>query len=386
LSCNKLTLVGGGRWASIILQELVKSSPHVNIEWVVGTKYRNQKAFIDNSQAFKRVTVIRRKEFMPQDNNESKLIVASHSSFHIPDLQNFRLKGQDTLIEKPLYPSINMFESLPKQSSTNLFLNLELFFAYFIRDFYKEVQHLPLNELKIIWHDPISEKRDSSKKKYSEIFSSIFFDQLLHVMSILKVFNIEVDNVKNFLIDSKNNSENIEIKFSSNQINISISLSRFSKKRSRKIFINESDAELDFTHKPNFYLNRNFIQVFSCLERQFPVAQTLKHFIEFPREQHMQPLSVKELMPYLKFCFLCEEEFILSFEKRVFRLSSNASNNSIQPCLVYFASIMYYRELTSGGELFGTNHFLTDNKGLEALKNWWVKFAEKTISNKKISK
>ena len=64
-------------------------------------------------------------------------------------------------------------------------MNLEYFNAFFIKDFKKKINFKTLKKVEIIWHDPFVEKRDKSIK-YSEGFTSIFQDQLLHITSIVK--------------------------------------------------------------------------------------------------------------------------------------------------------------------------------------------------------
>ena len=372
MSFKGLTFVGGGRWASTVLSELLKLSPNLAVDWVCRSNLQGKRKNLSNSALLKNVTLIDNKDFQkPQ--NRHKVIIASHSSYHHQDFFAHQDLDADMLIEKPLFSSISGFESCIDQGYKSIFINLEFYFAYFIRDFFKETQSINIKKIEIIWHDPLQETRLLGDTKYSEIFSSIFLDQLLHVMSICKVFNLNPDNFDRITVNQNalQHSNLIEIDFFCDDIHISISLSRFASKRERKITINNEEAELHFSKKPNFYLNKKLKKELHPLGRLFPIAETLNSFINYPKSNEISALSCEALLPFLRFCFECEEKFISNIANRANSYRGNeASSSTFEPHLVYYAGIIYYRQLNSN--LSSNIHFIRGSRGVSALKEWWL--------------
>jgi hypothetical protein len=372
LNFKGLTFVGGGRWASTVLSELLKLSPNIEVDWVCRSNLQDKGKNLFNSTSLKNVTLIDNKDFQkPQ--SRPKVIIASHSSHHDQDFFAHQNQDADMLIEKPLFSSISGYESCVDQGYQSIFINLEFYFAYFIRDFLKETQSITIKKIDIIWHDPLQETRLLGDTKYSEIYSSIFLDQLLHVMSICKVFNLNPDNFERITVNQKalQPSNFIEIDFFCDDMHISISLSRFSSKRERKIMINNEEAELHFSEKPNFYLNKKLKKELHPLGRLFPIAQTLSSFLNYPKSKKISDLSFEALLPFLRFCFECEEKFISSISRKANSYRGNEANSStFEPHLVYYAGIIYYRQLSSN--LSSNIHFLTGSRGVSALKEWWL--------------
>ena len=374
MSFKGLTFVGGGRWASTVLSELLKLYPSLKVDWVCRSNLKGKRQALLSSSLFTNVTLIDNKDFQkPQ--KRRKVIIASHSSQHHQDFFAHQDRDADILIEKPLFSSISGFESFINKGYNSIFINLEFYFAYFVRDFFEEIQSIAIKKIDIIWHDPLQESRLSGETKYSEIYSSIFLDQLLHVMSIFKVLNLNPDNFERIIVNKKalQQSDFIEIDFFCDDIKISLSLSRFASKRERKIIVNNEEAELHFAEKPNFYLNKKLKKELYPLGQLFPIAQTLNNFIDYPKSNEISALSFKALLPFLRFCFECEEKFIRSNANRAHSYRGNeASSKIFEPYLVYYAGIIYYQQLRSN--LSSNIHFLTGSRGVRALKEWWLSY------------
>ena len=374
MSFKGLTFVGGGRWASTVLSELLKLSPTLEVDWVCRSNLQGKRENLLKSSLLKNVTLIDNQDSQkPQ--KRRKVIIASHSSQHQQDFFVHQDRDTDMLIEKPLFSSISGFESCIAQGYKSVFINLEFYFAYFIRDFFKETQFIAIKKIDIIWHDTLQETRLLGETKYSEIYSSIFLDQLLHVMSICKVFNLNPENFESIAVNEKalQHYNFIEINFFCDDIHISISLSRFASKRERKIMINNEEAELHFSEKPTFYLNKKLKKELDPLGKLFPIAHTLNNFINYPKSNEISALSFEALLPFLRFCFECEEKFIRSITNRAHSYRGNeASSKIFEPYLVYYAGIIYYQKLSSN--LSSNIHFLTGSRGVSALEEWWLSY------------
>jgi len=377
LSFKGLTFVGGGRWASTVLSELLKLYPSLKVDWVCRSNLKGKRQALLSSSLFTNVTLIDNKDFQkPQ--KRRKVIIASHSSQHHQDFFAHQDRDADILIEKPLFSSISGFESLINKGYNSIFINLEFYFAYFVRDFFEEIQSIAIKKIDIIWHDPLQESRLSGETKYSEIYSSIFLDQLLHVMSIFKVLNLNPDNFERIIVNKKalQQSDFIEIDFFCDDIKISLSLSRFASKRERKIIVNNKEAELHFAEKPNFYLNKKLKKELYPLGQLFPIAQTLNSFLNYPKSNEISALSLEALLPFLRFCFNCEEKFLRSTADRAHSFKGNeAVSQKFDTYLVYYAGIIYYQQLSSN--LSSSIHFLTGSRGVRALEEWWLLYLKR---------
>lgn len=376
MSSKSLTFVGGGRWASIVLKELLKVAPNLLVDWVCKLKIKDKSTYLKSSEIFKNVSLNYKKKFYR--NKNSKIIIASHSSQHCKDLLTFADVNAEILIEKPLFSTIEDFDSIISAGIKNIFINLEFYYAYFIRDFYKEIESITFKKLEFIWHDPLYEKRINEDTKYSEIYSSIFLDQLLHVISICKVFKLDPESFTNITINKNNfpDSDCIKIDFLSGKTNISISLSRLASTRERKIILNNKAVELNFSEKPTIYIDQVFQRDLSVSDRLYPVAETLKKFLDFPNSTEISDISIESLLPFLRFCFVCEEKFIHSLVNEISLLSTNEMNSeSFKPIFAYHAGIMYYRQLLKLSSSCNI-HFFKGDKGLSLLKGWWFKFIE----------
>ena len=265
------------------------------------------------------------------------------------------------------------FESLPDTELRRIFLNLEFYNAYFISDFSDEIKLLDLDKIEIIWHDPLMENRGSEESKCSEVFSSIFLDQLLHVASICKALKLKMGDFKISSIVSDNHDSlgSIEILCDLDGVTTSISLSRFANARKRKIIINDGAASLDFSSGPIFRKNGDPPVAVSPSNRLYPVARTLTDFMNYPESEKASSLSLKSLLPEIEFCFACEELFFDSMTERYAADKICDSDlEEVSPSMVYHAGILYYRQAAHSIP-DPSFQFLKGSKGVQELMRWW---------------
>jgi len=374
LSCNHIRFIGGGRWATIVLTELVKEFPNLKVDWVCRTNASKKIKFIRSSALYKNVNPVDDKK-IEELRQPDKIIIASHSSQHCSDLKIHGSCGVDILIEKPLFPVFLDFETLSEVDLNRIFINTEFYNAYFVSDFFNEIKLLDLNNIEIFWHDPLTETRNSEESKCSEIYSSIFMDQLLHVMSILKLMEFDIKNYSRVKITINKDSQHKGIKISCNfgSTKISISLSRFADQRERKIVVNNGISSLDFSSKPLIKKIGQCKSEVLSLDRLFPIAQTLSNFLNYPDKSNIFSLSLKSLTPEMKFCFLCEEIFINKMKDQLFSSNQDRfdlNKNTVNHNLIYYLGIKYYRELNHS-MLYSDIHFIKGERGVQELLNWW---------------
>ena len=367
--CSHLRFVGGGRWATIVLTELAKEFPNLEIDWVCNSKFDERQNLIKNSPFLKGVNIVDKKN-VSRLINPDKLIIASHSSQHCLDLVVHK-NDIPLLIEKPLFPTFSEFEALSQKDKNNTFMNLEFYNAFFISDFFNKIKSYDVKEIKFLWHDPLTEKREGEENKDSEIYSSIFMDQLIHVMSMVKLLKFKSYNSNKIQLETGQDSNGyIRIISEFDGVKIEISLSRFAKARERIIDINSGEISLDFTSKPVAKEDGKYTEILPS-GRLFPIAKTLSEFIEYSADGDPFPLSLESLMPEIRFCFECEDLFINDISRRLDSyLIDEQSVELIKPNLVYYAGIKYYKEIIKK-RVSSEIHFLKGMEGVKQLLNWW---------------
>jgi len=373
LSCNHIRFIGGGRWATIVLTELVKEFPNLKVDWVCRTNASKKIKFIRSSALYKNVNPVDDKK-IEELRQPDKIIIASHSSQHCSDLKIHGSCGVDILIEKPLFPVFLDFETLSEVDLNRIFINTEFYNAYFISDFFDEIKLFDINNIEIFWYDPLTENRSSEDSKSSEIYSSIFMDQLLHVMSICKLMKFDINNFNELKIETNIVTPHKGIKICCNfgSVEVSISLSRFADQRRRKIVINHGESSLDFSSAPSIKKSDGYIKEISPSGRPFPIAQTLINFLNYPDKSNIYSLSLKSLTPEIKFCFECEETFIDNFSGQLISLKENKSylntyNADTDSNLIYYLGIKYYRHLMNSIS-YPEIHFLKGQWSSEAFR------------------
>lgn len=370
--CKHIRFVGGGRWATIVLTELVQLFPHLTIDWICNSNVSNKIDLKKGSTLFAKVNPVDNTKLKELERPD-KIIIASHSTQHCSDLLSYGNEDADVLIEKPLFPAFVDFESLPDAKLRRFFLNLEFYNAYFISDFFDKTKSLDLNNIEITWHDPLMENRGSEESKCSEVFSSIFLDQLLHVTSIFKALKVKTENFKisSIVSDNHDSPGSIEISCDLDGVKASISLSRFANTRKRKIIINDGLASLDFSTIPIYQRNGEPPVGIPPSNRLYPVARTLTDFMNYPESENAFLLSLKSLLPEIKFCFACEELFSDSMTECFATDKMDDYNlEKINPSLVYHAGILYYRE-TANSISDSSFQFSKGHKGVRELLQWW---------------
>ena len=85
MNYNHIRFIGGGRWATTVLTELVKTFPHMTIDWACNSNVNKKIEFTRSSVNFKNVNPVDNKGIEALS-HPNKLIIASHSSQHCSDL------------------------------------------------------------------------------------------------------------------------------------------------------------------------------------------------------------------------------------------------------------------------------------------------------------
>ena len=362
---------GGGRWAKIILIEISKILPNYEINWITNLNRKEKKIFLNKFLQPERVTISQRKDLKNLKEPE-KVVICSNSVNHQEDLISSLNLQAKILIEKPIFGNLKDFKKISIAKQKNIFLNLEFFNAFFIKSFFKKMSKEKINSIEFTWHDPLIESLGTRKKKYSEIFSSIFHDQLPHIFSILlrlheKKVNLSLNKI---VLNDSNKNNNIILKLKLNNILTSISISRFSKKRKREISINNGLYILDFAKKPKIFKKGKILENFKELKNDSPLKENLKKFFLEEEIENLNILSIYEFYPFLKLCFDCESKFKEVFEK----ISETEKKNKkfFKIMKVYYAGIIYFQESKNLKKTFHIHYSKNSRgfKGVNLLLSW----------------
>ena len=81
-------------------------------------------------------------------------------------------------------------------------------------------------------------------------------------------------------------------------------------------------------------------------------------------------------MPEIKFCFDCEELFIDKISDQLGSYAEVKGNqDKIEPNLVYYAGITYYRKKATSVP-HSEIHYLRGDKGVQELLRWWYNYSD----------
>ena len=251
---KNIIIVGGGRWARIILNEILENFPNINKIYIVTknsefllnfSKTKKKKLFLKKSLNFKEISKI------------NFAIVANKNRDHFLTTNKLLKKKIKILVEKPLVENINHFYQLKNNSNKNqIFVSSPFFFSYYFyyikKNFLKEANY----QVNIEWHDQINEVRNGIKKKH-DFGINYLNDTIYHLFGILKCF-FGRNNVQFIKKINHKNKGKIFLKISDN--NIFLNCSRLkNNNRIRKISFQSKKNfyEINFSDDNNIILNSN---------------------------------------------------------------------------------------------------------------------------------
>ena len=226
-----LIIVGGGRWANIILNELLSNFKNLKKIFII-TKNKNILS--------KFPTEFNKKIYLSKNLNNINLkkishgIIVNKNSDHYLYSKKILKKNINILVEKPLVKKIKEYETLKKfsrQKKRIIHVSMPFFFAYYFFCI-KKLINKNNAQLTFEWHDPKNDKRHGMLKKYDRSISYLE-DIIYHIFGILNCLFGPKKIVYKF---SKNFINKGYLIFSYGKINIKVNCSRNqNNKRIRKI-------------------------------------------------------------------------------------------------------------------------------------------------------
>jgi len=264
-SVTKINIIGGGRWARVILEVLcriVDKSVKISIysknnsigmsDWVSSKKIGN------NIQIFKDLP----NKFSSDTN---AVIVVNAARDHEEFILSALKAGGHVLVEKPLtlsYESGKKIAIVAKDLNKHLTsAHVFLFANYFIKFTKLVLNEGKISKINIHWEDPGVENRYGEKKLYDSGLT-VFSDWLPHVLSMISEITTGEDF--NFLsIDLEKGGASVTVHILAGDIPCKIILTRNgnSRKRYMDVYTETKILKLDFSKEPGtIYDGINVIQ------------------------------------------------------------------------------------------------------------------------------
>lgn len=285
---SHVAVIGGGRWARIILEtlnlsQLIPSSIPISVHTKSNAPAMN--SWVQKSGYVQRIEVY---DSLPQNlGKRSAVIIANKVEDHKIAAAYCLEQGATVLVEKPIATCYEDVALLTKVAEFHggMLLPAHVFaFAEYLEVLVKIVSDTSagsMKQVRIVWSDPRVEERYGELKSFDPAVS-IISDWLPHIFSILSVFFIDLVPRVNHLNISRG-GQGAEIKLSFNEVQCIISLNRNSEERIRIIEIETANSEfkMDFTLEPailkHFHLGSECKTIIETEQR--PLKKMLDQFI-----------------------------------------------------------------------------------------------------------
>ncbi|MEM6309327.1 MAG: Gfo/Idh/MocA family oxidoreductase [Pseudomonadota bacterium] len=243
-----VVLLGGGRWARVILSVLTELDKVGQVIWVTRHGFEANQCWLAQ-QGFSGVT-LQSPDVPFWDQNPSAVIIATQTSRHAALLQEAIEKQVPALCEKPFamdYDQAEQLVQLSQRNGTIAGVNLEFLYASYLHDFKHALVSQHFRSIHIDWQDPIFEIRHG-EKKFGDVYTPLVHDSLPHCWSLLRVLTQKtpVDLEK---IDYDHEGQ-ITLAGTCNTTNVRIALNRRATTRVRRVSVNDGEAVLEFSQEP----------------------------------------------------------------------------------------------------------------------------------------
>ena len=201
---NSIIVVGGGRWASIIINELLLNFKNLK-KIIVVTKNKNIiKNFSERTK--KKLKYESNFSFLKKEDKIKFAIIANKNKNHFSTSKLLVQKGLNILVEKPLVETAGQYSILLRLSKVNnckVFVSMPFYFSYYFYFFKQKYIKNKIYNIYFEWHDKINEIKKGKLKKHD--FSINYLqDTLYHFYGIIaclygkkKINYIESFNKKN---------------------------------------------------------------------------------------------------------------------------------------------------------------------------------------------
>lgn len=349
---KKIAVFGGGRWSKTLLEILIKNTKP-DIKFSVHTEHLVDEMiqWSKKNNYMDRITITHNDPVL--DQQYFGAVVANSIRSHKEKALLALESRIPVLVEKPMTPSLSETKELielAKNLNTQLFSSWVFRYARYIDNFIKYIKEFgPINEIDIIWKDPINEKRHGEIKTYDKA-SPAFEDVLPHLISILsKVLNRKDFEYKSCL--TKRGGASMELLLLSGNTKCNLKIERNSLKRVRKIVINSNkDIFLDFSKEPGVIKikEKEFIGDPKWYKSPRPLTRMIIDFLSVIKNKESNNKNLDNSLALI--ASRITDQVKISYNEELydwFMSCISLKNKSIkEDDLVYFISEIIYKELS----------------------------------------
>ena len=291
-----VVLLGGGRWARVLLSVLTKLDRVRQVIWVTHHGFEENQRWIATQGHTGVVLQSPDVSYWKQDPHA--VIIATQTSRHAALLQEAIENQVPALCEKPFaldYGQAQHLVQLGQDNGTIAGVNLEFLYASYLHDFRNSLGSRPLRSIYIDWHDPIVAIRHG-EKKFGDVYTPLVHDSLPHCWSLLHVLT-EATRVDLEHLDYGADGQ-IMLAATCNATDVKISLNRRAASRVRRVSVNQDEAVLDFSQEPGtmkFFGNSPSTNEWRCAR---PLGASLRAFFDAAEKPSVEfPSSIKNCLP-----------------------------------------------------------------------------------------
>lgn len=281
---KKILIIGGGRWARVIIEVILQLLP-VNskllifspknfqcmFDWIVEKKFNTRTEIVNSLNEL-------------ETNEITAAIVVNAASDHEKSTEWAILNKLPVLVEKPVTLTANSTRRLIELANkkNTFYAAAHVFrFAGYLENFSEILKKEKLKRIQIQWMDLNSEIRHGEKKNYDASLP-IHKDVLPHIFSILTTLNLPLpEKIKRIHWNEKKTE--IKIECIALDLEYQFFLVREGIERQRIIHVetNTETLQLDFSKEPGF-IERGKIKVTADKEweqKMRPLATMLTSFL-----------------------------------------------------------------------------------------------------------
>ena len=238
---KELILIGGGRWAKIYLDEIVKKKVKVNI---VSSNKELKKIFINHKfkdyEIFRKLTDINIKR-------NFYIIISNATEKRLNIIKKITHLKNEILIEKPLTNNPNNYFKY-KLNKKNIYLGLQFSYSTYFKYIKKEIKNSKIESLIINWFDNKNEK-----KKFNKNINFIE-DAYYRFFSIIRIFINNKNLINNYSTVKKNK---IVSTYNNTKIILNASKNKKNKKRILIIRTNKNKFIINFKDMNEILIKKN---------------------------------------------------------------------------------------------------------------------------------
>jgi len=238
---KELVLIGGGRWAKIYLEEIIKKKIKINI---ITSNNNLEKFFINHK--FKNYKIYRK---LIDINIKGKfyIIIANATKDRLNIVKKIVSLKNEILIEKPLTNNPNDYFKY-KLNKKNIYLSLQFSFADYFTLIKNKIKNEKIESLSIDWFDNKHEKKTFNNK------INFIEDAYYHFFSIVRIFINNKNLIHNYSSIKKNQ---INSTYNNTVLTLNASKNKFNKKRILIIKTNKNKFIINFKSIDKVFIKKN---------------------------------------------------------------------------------------------------------------------------------